>query len=176
MWGYFGQGETIDAFWGPRDIAVDGEGRVFVTDTGNKRIAVFSEDGTPLTQFGEVGLGPEGRLYVADTWNQRVQVFEPGEGDTFSPVASWDIAGWYGQSLDNKPYLAVDDQGNVFVGDPEGGRVLQFTRDGQFVRYWGDLTSGPGGFGQVGSVAVDPDGSVWVSDAGNGRIMHFTLP
>ncbi len=41
MWGYFGQGEKPEAFWGPRDVAVDSAGRVFVTDTGNKRVVVF---------------------------------------------------------------------------------------------------------------------------------------
>src|SRR5690606_24690742 len=43
MWGRFGQGESIDAFWGPRAVVVDDRGRVFVSDTGNKRIAVFDE-------------------------------------------------------------------------------------------------------------------------------------
>ena len=28
MWGYFGQAETPEAFWGPRDVAVDSNGRV----------------------------------------------------------------------------------------------------------------------------------------------------
>ena len=41
MWGYFGQGEQPEAFWGPRDVAVDSKGRVFITDTGNKRVVVF---------------------------------------------------------------------------------------------------------------------------------------
>ena len=35
MWGFFGQAEEPKAFWGPRDVAVDSLGRVFVTDTGN---------------------------------------------------------------------------------------------------------------------------------------------
>ncbi|HNB54938.1 MAG TPA: hypothetical protein PK530_23515, partial [Anaerolineales bacterium] len=32
MWGTFGQAETPDAFWGPRDVSVDASGNVFVTD------------------------------------------------------------------------------------------------------------------------------------------------
>ncbi len=68
------------------------------------------------------------------------------------------------------------DENYIYATDPEGYRVLQFTKDGEFVRYWGDFTTGADGFGQAGAVAVSPDGSgVWVSDAGNGRVMFFPL-
>jgi DNA-binding beta-propeller fold protein YncE len=32
-------------FYGPRDVAVDQDGRLYVSDTGNKRIMVFGQDG-----------------------------------------------------------------------------------------------------------------------------------
>src|SRR5690349_24134523 len=35
--------------------AVDGQGRVYVTDTGNKRIVVFDGDGNFITEFGGAG-------------------------------------------------------------------------------------------------------------------------
>ncbi len=189
MWGYFGQAEQPDAFWGPRDVAIDPDGRVLVTDTGNKRIVSFDADGNFIAEFGEQGFDPgqfyepvgmaidsQGRLYVADTWNQRIQSFQPNGDGTYQPSLMWDVSAWFGQSLDNKPYLAVDDQGHVFATDPEGYRVLEFTETGDIVRFWGDYSLGNDGFGLVGSVAVDPQGGVWVSDAGNHRLMHFTLP
>lgn len=188
LWGFFGTGEAADAFWGPRDVAVDASGRVYVTDTGNKRVAVFDKDGNFLTQFGSGGLeqgqfdepvglavDSQGLVYVADTWNQRIQVFREVDG-TFVPERMWEIVGWYGQSLDNKPYLAVDALGMVFVVDPEGYRVLQFTSQGEFVRFWGDLGNTNETFGMTGSVAIDSQGGVWVSDPGNSRLMHFNLP
>jgi predicted membrane-bound mannosyltransferase/DNA-binding beta-propeller fold protein YncE len=189
MWGYFGQAERPDAFWGPRDVVVDPDGRVIVSDTGNKRIVIFGPDGDFIAQFGEEGYAPgqfyepvglalddEGHLYVADTWNQRIQSFIEDDTGSFQPLNSWDIFGWYGQSLDNKPYLDVDEQMHLFATDPEGVRVLQFTREGEIIRYWGDYSVGSDGFSLVGSVAVDPQGGVWVSDTGNNRIMHFNLP
>jgi len=54
--------------------------------------------------------------------------------------------------------------------------VLQFTREGEINRYWGDYSIGSDGFSLVGSVAVDHQGGVWISDTGNNRIMHFNLP
>jgi predicted membrane-bound mannosyltransferase/DNA-binding beta-propeller fold protein YncE len=191
MWGYFGQAEKPDAFWGPRDIAVDGGGRIYITDTGNKRIVVFTPDGEFVTQFGAAGLGvgefdepvglaigPDGVVYVVDTWNQRIQTFSADESGNFKPLKQWPVNAWFGQSLDNKPYLAIGKNGHVFVSDPEAYRVLEFTNDGQIVRWWGDFGTGLDGFGMAGAPAVDADGSVWVTDAGNAssRILHFTLP
>jgi DNA-binding beta-propeller fold protein YncE len=187
-WGYFGQAEAPEAFWGPRDLTVDNQGRVFVTDTGNKRVVVFDENGGYITQFGGFGLEPgrfdepvgiyadeNGRIYVADTWNQRIQVFEELQGE-FVPFQIWDISAWYGQSLENKPYLTVDPAGQVLITDPEGARVIQFDAQGQFVNYWGSTGSGPENFGLVSGIAAGAQGGIWVSDPGNDRIMHFSPP
>ena len=189
MWGYFGQAENPDALWGPRDVAVDSQGHVYVTDTGNKRVVIFDADGNSITQFGSAGFGlgefdepvgiavdSQGQVYVADTWNQRIQVFSEGTDGSYTPLNSWDVAAWYGQSLDNKPYLAVDNNGHLFATDPEGNRVLEFTTDGKFVQYWGDFGQGTDSFDLTGAVAVDAEGGVWVSDTNNGRLMHFIVP
>ncbi len=189
-WGHYGQAEDAFAFWGPRGIDVDTDGNVFVSDTGNKRIVKFDSNGNFITEFGETGMGAgefdeqvglaidsEGIVYLTDTWNQRVQTFIPNEdGTLYFPLNQWDINGWYGQSLDNKPFLAVDDQGSVFVADPEGYRILQFSTDGEFIRTWGDFGYGNEGIGLAAAVAVDAEGHVWVTDAGNHRVMRFTLP
>jgi uncharacterized protein (TIGR03663 family) len=189
-WG-FGISQTEDpfGFYGPRAVAVNAQGHVFVTDTGNKRIVVFDSDGNFLTKFGETGLelgqfdepvglavDSAGMVYVADTWNQRIQVFAPADDGTYYPLNSWDVVGWYGQSLDNKPYITVDGAGNLFAADPESYRILQFTTQGEFVRYWGDYGSDSGTFDLPTSLSADPTGGVWVADTNNGRVMHFTLP
>jgi len=162
---------------------------LLVTDTGNKRIVIFDLDGNPFGQFGSLGfeagqfdepvgmaLGGEGILYVADTWNQRIQSFRLAESGNYAPLLTWDTYAWFGNSLDNKPYLTVGANGHVFATDPEGGRVLEFTPQGEIVRFWGDFGTGPDAFGLAGAIAADEAGGLWVSDSGNNRIMHFTLP
>ena len=195
MWGQYGQPvpgvpESASSFWGPRGIAIDGKGNVLVADTGNKRIVVFDKDGNYITEFGSAGFDPgqfdepvgvavglSGTVYVTDTWNQRVQAFTPSEDGTFYfPTRQWDVNGWFGQSLDNKPFIAVDANENVFVTDPEGYRIIEFTSDGQFIRTWGDFGNAPNEIGLAAGVAVDQSGFVWVTDAGNNRILKYRLP
>jgi DNA-binding beta-propeller fold protein YncE len=168
-------------------VAVDNTGRVFVADTGNKRVAVFDDQGRPLSTIGLAGSDPgqldepvglalndDGTLFVADTWNLRIQAFQAPEGtDDFVFVREWPISGWYGQSVENKPYLAVDNRGRLYVSDPEGYRILVFDANGQFLTTWGDFGGTDSSFALVSGVAIGPDGSIYVSDAGNNRLMRF---
>ncbi|HEY71315.1 MAG TPA: TIGR03663 family protein [Anaerolineae bacterium] len=181
-----GYGETSGALWGPRDVAVDARGRVFVADTGNKRILIFDEDLTYLGEFGGGGAGlgkldepvglaidQEGRVYVADTWNLRVQVFEEISDHWFVSVLEWPIEGWYGESLDNKPYLSYSRTGHICVSDPEGFVVLCFTTEGEYVRGWGGLGASDSRFGLPSGLDFDGEGAVWVVDSANSRLMNF---
>ncbi len=189
-WGQFGQRETPNSFWGPRDVVVDENGHVYVADTGNKRIVIFDTEGQFIAEFGEVGyadgqfdepsglaLDGDGNLYVADTWNQRVQVFAPdNDGLAQEFLTKWDVEGWYGQSLDNKPYLTVSQDGLVYASDPELSRIIVYTSTGEVVAVWGmegqDQTSL---FFPTG-LAVDQEGGIYISDTKNNRIQYFLTP
>ncbi len=191
-WGYFGQGEAPDAFWGPRGLDIDPQGHLYVMDTGNNRVVIFDQEGNFISQFGEAGLDAgqfsepvdlaidpkNGNVFITDAWNLRIQEFTPSAGvEIFTPVASWDIAGWAGQSLDNKPYIAISPTtGNLLVTDPEMPRVLEFQQDGTFVRGWGQFSTTTDGFGLASGVAVSPEGDVWVSDGANNFLLRFILP
>ena len=189
-WGRFGQRETPDAFWGPRDVAVDQDGHVYVSDTGNKRIVVFDTEGVFITEFGEVGFGDgqfdepsglaldqDGNLYVADTWNQRIQVFSPdSNGIAQYFLNKWDVEGWYGQSLDNKPYLTVGSDGYIYASDPELSRVIVFTPLGEVVAAWGTEGLDASSLYFPTGLSADDRGGIWVSDTKNNRIQYFSNP
>ena len=189
-WGRFGQRETPDAFWGPRDVAVDENGHVYVADTGNKRIVVFDTEGQFIAEFGDVGyadgefdepsglaLDGDGNLYVADTWNQRVQVFSPdinGLAQIF--LTKWDVEGWYGQSLDNKPYLTINQDGMVYASDPELSRIIVYSSTGEVAAVWGMEGQDQSSLFFPTGLAADQEGGIWVSDTKNNRLQYFLTP
>jgi uncharacterized protein (TIGR03663 family) len=189
-WGTYGQ-TTVEGlgpsaaatmFYGPRDVAVDGTGRVFVTDTGNKRVVIFDQDGNYLSQWGGEGSQPgffsepvgidvdaAGNIYVADTWNQRVQVFD---GD-FVFQREWPVEAWYGQSVVNKPYLAVDTGGRVYITDPEGYRVAVFSGEGELLATFGTYGFDASSFSLPTGIDVDDKGYIYVTDTDGQRVMKF---
>lgn len=191
MWGHFGNDEAPDAFWGPRGIAIGPEGNVYVADTGNKRIAVFDANGASLDligsggydpgQFDEpvgVGFSASGVLYVADNWNQRIQMFSPNAVGEYIFAKEWEILGWASEGFENKPFLALDAQGRVYVTDPDYYRVLVFDATGNFLTMWGDYGFDATTFNLPMGIAIGADGEVYVADAGseedgNQRVLKF---
>jgi uncharacterized protein (TIGR03663 family) len=184
-WGQFSSRVPADSstelhsLYGPRGLAFDIRGRLLVADTGNKRLLRFGHEGEPLGAVGGPGAGlgrfaepvglavgpPNGSVYVADTWNRRVQRLDRD----LKPLAEWPIPGWRSQTALNKPYLAVDRSGLVYVGDPEHSRILVYDAQGR-----------PAGVARIGGgaaasrplgLAVDPGGTVLVADHANDRVL-----
>ena len=185
MWGS-GPALGQDQFYGPRGLAVDSLGHLFVADTGNKRIVIFDANGNYLSEFGlpgmqlgqldepvDIAVDLLGNVYVTDTWNQRVQVFAPDETRLFySATAEWPVEGWYGNGLDNKPFITVDATGTVSVTDPELCRVISFSSDGKPSRVWDGCVTGAAFQLPIG-IASDGSGGLWVTDSMGGKLVYF---
>jgi DNA-binding beta-propeller fold protein YncE len=167
------------AFYGPRGIAVNADGEIYVTDTGNRRVQIFDAEGTFLRAFGRAGAGtseldepvgiavsPEGEVYIADTWNHRVQVFT----QIGIYAREWDVVAWGSGLPDEKPYLAYDD-GRVYVSDPANQRVLAFEQDGPLL--WSLSVAESLTFPLGLAVA---DGVLYVTDAETGQVLGYRLP
>jgi DNA-binding beta-propeller fold protein YncE len=167
-------------FWGPRAVAINAAGEVYVTDTGNKRVQVFDLQGNFVRMFGgegnlpgqfreEVGiaLDAQGNPWIADSWNSRIQKLDPnGKSLLDIPVPP----GWESQNVTNKPYLAIDRQGRVFASFPEQGQLAVFSADGVLLQQ----LPLPGGGSPVG-LAVDSDGRVLVADS-RGNVIDALSP
>ena len=179
--------EPKDGFWGPRDVAVYDADRVFVSDTGNKRIRVYrleEAQATHLYDIGSGGSGPgeldepsgiaihsDGRLFIADTWNRRISVFDVGGAH----LTDFRVRGWYDTTF-NRPYLALDETRDfLYVTDPDGKRILVYTTAGECLGAFAEAgeISADGQFADIGGIAVDEAGFVYVSDSSAGKVSKF---
>jgi DNA-binding beta-propeller fold protein YncE len=137
----------------PRDITVGPDGKLYVMDSQNARIAVFDTDGNFVRQFGH-----SGAVEAADPNNP----------------ASMDGAM-------REPWgLAVGNDGTIYVADTWNHRVQVFSNDGTFLRKWGKFEQAqPGGtiqpdtFWGPRDIAVDADNNVYVADTGNKRVRVY---
>lgn len=174
-------------FFGPRDVVLLPDNQLAVTDTGNHRVQIFSREGSFVQALGGLGaqvgqffepvgleVGSSGSLYVLDTWNGRVQELLPTAG--YAALFEWPVEAWESQSIDNKPYMASDSAGRLYLTDPEGYQVLIFDAQGTYLGRFGQYGTDGGGFGLPNGIATDEQDNVYVVDAANGTILKFDAP
>ncbi|HNM78320.1 MAG TPA: 6-bladed beta-propeller, partial [Tepidiformaceae bacterium] len=168
--------------FGPRDAAIDSEGHIWVTDTGNDRIQVFTMQGEFVKTVGSSGKGEgqfdepvgidiakDGSIYVADMYNRRVEILNP-DGSYKGQFA---VDGWGGQQVDDKPYLRVLTDGRVALSLPSLNQVRVYSASGAtFVTVdpGKDLLARPYGIVQT------PDAKLWVVENGTARVRQFPIP
>ncbi|NNJ11372.1 TIGR03663 family protein [Chloroflexales bacterium ZM16-3] len=177
-------------FFGPRGVAVDSAGNVYIADTGNKRIVVTDDQGTYRYQWGYAGselgsfneptgvaVDAQGNVYVADTWNGRVQVFAPdGSGHVGPiPIITWQVSGWKANTYDD-PSIAASPDGTVYVSVPSRQQVLAANLRGDVLLRWGGAGDDLASLNNPSGMAVAPDGSLWVVDRSSARALRFVLP
>lgn len=118
----------------PTNVAVDRRGNLYVSDTFNNRVQIFTRRGRFVRAFGETGDGPghfarpkgiavdsEGHIYVADATFDNFQIFDQ-DGRTLLFVGSRGFGP--GQFL-LVAGLFIDEEDRIYVTD-FSGRVQMF--------------------------------------------------
>lgn len=181
-------GDGQGRFNNPFGIAIDEDGFLYVTDTGNTRVQVFNQNGDFEDEFGEQGDGQERFLEPLGiginengSGDRRIIMADPGQPDEERRLRRFDEDGDFisdiGRNALVEPIgVAIDADDNIWVVDADDGQVYLFDRDGNVTTSW--TPSGNGNLDDPQGIAVfeDDDKSatyVYIADTGNNRIVKF---
>jgi DNA-binding beta-propeller fold protein YncE len=155
-------------------IAVSPSGEVYVSDSGNGRVQVFTPQGRFVRQFGSFGSGKgqflrpfdlavdtEGNVYVADDQAENVSKFSP------SGKVIWQIGGASGDPdlVGHHHFTVIDAHGRLVIVNDDLGRVVYVDASGHKVDAFSPSTSGSP-TGNVCEATVDVAGDTYVSGCG----------
>jgi sugar lactone lactonase YvrE len=189
----------------PRGITIDGEGNLYVGDeynncirkvTSTGSVTVLAGNGTAgyvdgaastaeFNNIAGVALDGQGNLYVADDGNNRIRIVTTS-GNVYT-VAGNGISGFADGTALNAEFgdargLAVDTQGNIYVGDYSNNAIRKITTSGMVSTIAGNGTAGhidgkgtSAEFNYPIGVTIDSNGNLYVADSGNNRIRKITL-
>ena len=191
-------------FDGPRDVAVDGQGTIYVVDQWNDRIRAIAPDGTVTTvagtdqpdyretvrdgpadqalfaQLRAIAVGPDGDLYIAEY--SRVRRLSPsGQVSTYAGGDEGRRDGPRQQAqFRNVTDLATDRAGNVYVLEAGGVGGIETTvrvidTAGTVRTLVESLPPRDGGLlSHAEGIAVTSNGTVYLANTGLNQIVRVT--
>lgn len=155
----------------PSGLALDGNGSLFIADSGNQRIRKVTRDGTittiagmgvagysgdggsavaaQLNNPGGLAIDRSGNLLFADTANHRIRRITPGGTiDTIAGTSEignrGDAGPAVGAMLNSPSAVAVDAAGRVYIADSANNRIRVIDAAGYLQPYAGDPAGLPG--------------------------------
>ncbi|WP_417515025.1 hypothetical protein [Minwuia sp.] len=144
---------------GTHDIDFDAEGRMYVADTHNHRIAIYEMNGVEARFEGEIAglftkpegvlVHPDGIVFVAGAGSDNVVAFRDGEA----------IAELKGLNSPHDLELAPD--GTIWLADAGNDRLLQLSTDLEIMN---ELSGSPYDFNGVRYLDILPNGTIIAAD------------
>jgi sugar lactone lactonase YvrE len=115
-----------------------------------------------FAQVWDYGVAPSEIVEAIDPYSQNVQNLQP--------------SATFGGEILNRPHgMSIGPDGDLYVADTNGYRIVVFDAQGNFVQEMGGFGLAPqsGVLNEPWDVSVDADGSVYVADTWNHRIVKF---
>ncbi len=154
-------------------------GRIYVADTPQDNIKVFTSAGEWIETLGKSGTalgefnGPthlafdNEKLYVTDALNARIQILTTGG----APVSSIGDRGLYVGNLVRPKGVTFDADGNVYIVESYFDHLLIFDDAGHLLLPIGGSGKTVGRFFLPAGAWSDPNGRIFIADMFNGRIV-----
>jgi DNA-binding beta-propeller fold protein YncE len=182
-WAQFPPGFTK---WSPvSGVDVDAHDNVYVFQRSEAMpIMVFDRNGHFLRTFGQgvfkqphfLRVDPSGDIWVTDRQNIQAYKFS-SDGKLLMTLGKKGVPGdnTSQDAFNGVADVAVAKNGDIFIADGEGvnTRVVKFSKDGTFIKWWGGKGTEPGQFNVPHSIAVDSQDRIYVADRSNNRIQIF---
>lgn len=119
----------------PTNVSAGSDGRIFVTDSMNFRVQVFSSDGEFIGKFGQAGDTPgyfskpkgiatdsDGNIYVVDSLHDAVQIFN----DAGQLLMTFGISGNDFGNFWLPSGIFIDEDDRIYISDTYNNRVQIF--------------------------------------------------
>ncbi len=194
--GFGGDGgaATATRLYGPRGVALDGAGNLYIADWNNHRIRKVDAAGVITTVAGDgthgsggdggaataaqlrgpagVALDGAGNLYIADAGNHRIRKVDAA--GVITTVAGDERQGYSGDGgaavaahLNVPTGVALDGAGNLYIVDALNHRIRKVDAAGVITTVAGDGRQGYGGDGGAATAAQLTPYGVALDGAGN---------
>jgi DNA-binding beta-propeller fold protein YncE len=166
---------------GPRRLALDSQGNIYVTDRGisdsrvvklsptGQQLAVWRLQGDHQLSWG-IAIDAQNTVYVVDDGDDTLQKFT--SNGQF--LASFGKLGLEPGDLFDPSGLALDSAGNIYVSQAGKFPIQKFSPTGTLLATIGTQGTGPGQFDWPSDLTVDAQGNLYVTDDTQGRIQKLS--
>lgn len=162
----------------PLDVDVNGEGRIFVADTGNNSVKIYDPNGTLLQEFGKFGRSEgefdypntitvdDKHIYVGEFKVGRIQIFDHhgnwikaiNSSHLRTPLAPLSI------DVNNSKLYVANRTGEILIVDPQQASLI---------KKFGKPGIAPGFLSYPNGIFAR-NKKIFVSDSGNKRLQVFS--
>jgi len=161
----------------PKGIGVGPDGTIYVADTGNQQLLLFTEDGEQIASIQEgsvpleepfdvavdVSNDPAGEVIVTDASRAVLEIFD-AKGGHLSTIST--NPGY----LNHSRGLDVDTQGRIWIAATTANRAVALDREGLVLK---ESIIGRDKITQPTDVLVDEDGALFVAEAEQHTLVRF---